>query len=499
MDNNIKDIFNEFKPKQINKGDIDFAFGYYNELKVSPDKSCWQKLIDKKSTHYRRFIIEEQLKYIKQSCEMYQFEYTFDSKKYDGISNLMFEVLNPYVYFDSSIYIEEKLIFKLNNDMYKKIKTIYPETEKYTKNKFIPLQWFMMFDNMLPIIRDDIKIVIYTLNKENIMITFEATKLSNEEAKKNKLCAIQIPIMQIVEKNCKYKFDDIEQIPTMCIIIEKEGTNIIEVKVSEEEAEYNRKHMTLEEKSDIFDDPTIKYIQDKSKNEYYLNDIKFISGSNPINTTINKVIDNNDYLYLITKPIVNRTIFTYSGLLYPTKDWKIISSVNFETYPTILYIYHNILWIDAGLTYYDSYKTGIDINTLSNYPLVKQNETTFTEGFWYDDRDFFKDDFTNLPYPKESTNEIDIEFIEKYKKVVEKCDYFSYMGNSICRLCKQDNGNNEYEIVEDDIKYIFPEGILHYYENHNIKPSNEFKKVIMEFNLDNKKEGVSLGAKISSI
>jgi len=28
-----------------------------------------------------------------------------------------------------------------------------------------------------------------------------------------------LPIMQIVEKNCKYNFDDIEQIPTMCIIL----------------------------------------------------------------------------------------------------------------------------------------------------------------------------------------------------------------------------------------------------------------------------------------
>ena len=88
--------------------------------------------------------------------------------------------------------------------MYKKIRTLYSEIEKDIHHKYIPLQLIMMYDNMLPIVRDDIKIVISSL-KEDMIITFEATKLSNEEAKRNKNVAIQIPIMQTVEKTVNIK------------------------------------------------------------------------------------------------------------------------------------------------------------------------------------------------------------------------------------------------------------------------------------------------------
>lgn len=51
-----------------------------------------------------------------------------------------------------------------------------------------------------------------------------------------------------------------------------------------------------------------------------------------------------------------------------------------------------------------------------------------------------------------------------------------YMGSSRCRICDKQNGSREYHIHG----WIWPEGFRHYVEVHNVKPSDDFIKFIME-------------------
>ena len=68
-----------------------------------------------------------------------------------------------------------------------------------------------------------------------------------------------------------------------------------------------------------------------------------------------------------------------------------------------------------------------------------------------------------------------LENIEKYTKV----EGIIYRGFSNCRICKKINGAAEYSIAKDGIKYIYPSGIIHYYKDHNVKPSDEFYNLII--------------------
>ncbi|AYV77944.1 MAG: hypothetical protein Edafosvirus3_22 [Edafosvirus sp.] len=60
-----------------------------------------------------------------------------------------------------------------------------------------------------------------------------------------------------------------------------------------------------------------------------------------------------------------------------------------------------------------------------------------------------------------------------------------YMGSHHCIECGIDNGCAEYIILHNGKKWIFPEGYFHYIEVHNVNPSIEFQKMILEINLDN--------------
>lgn len=139
------------------------------------------------------------------------------------------------------------------------------------------------------------------------------------------------------------------------------------------------------------------------------------------------------------------------------------------------------------------------IENKNNYPLTKENDI-FIEGYWqcnlknlnYSDK---------YPFPKQETMKIDNIFLDKLKNifnVIEEttedkysndkysnCDGWntcvSNLGSSYCRLCKKDNGNIEYKLLYDGIKFIVPSGIIHYYEDHNVHPSNEFYNFIINY------------------
>lgn len=118
------------------------------------------------------------------------------------------------------------------------------------------------------------------------------------------------------------------------------------------------------------------------------------------------------------------------------------------------------------------------------------------EGYW---------DETNLPIENETSyNEIS-EFIDKLDKIeialgknggseIEINAHLKdsglsyrtgYFGSSICRICDQTNG--WYEYITHDLcnekKFTWPEGLIHYYREHGVKPSDKFKSFIMNFDI----------------
>jgi hypothetical protein len=54
----------------------------------------------------------------------------------------------------------------------------------------------------------------------------------------------------------------------------------------------------------------------------------------------------------------------------------------------------------------------------------------------------------------------------------------AYRGWSTCRICGERNGNKEYTTK----KWIWPEGLMHYIQDHNLKPSDAFIDYILREN-----------------
>lgn len=98
------------------------------------------------------------------------------------------------------------------------------------------------------------------------------------------------------------------------------------------------------------------------------------------------------------------------------------------------------------------------------------------EGFWYSREE------PDLPMPiaNKSPWNGQKEFLEKLSFIENSVDWGpnkeGYFGYSGCRICDCDNGSAEYRISD----WTWPEGFRHYVEVHNVKPSDEFIRFVMQ-------------------
>jgi hypothetical protein len=60
------------------------------------------------------------------------------------------------------------------------------------------------------------------------------------------------------------------------------------------------------------------------------------------------------------------------------------------------------------------------------------------------------------------------EMIAKLKVAMATGYWQQYRGWSNCRLCGKSNGSKELEIIRGNVKYLIPEGYLHYLVDHNV-------------------------------
>jgi hypothetical protein len=92
-------------------------------------------------------------------------------------------------------------------------------------------------------------------------------------------------------------------------------------------------------------------------------------------------------------------------------------------------------------------------------------------GYWYST---FEPQYpmpiaNNVPFP----NKINIIKALQAKEAVAQKKFAK--GWSTCRICKKSNGSVEYESGN----YTWPEGYLHYLEDHNVVPDSEFVKWLL--------------------
>ena len=100
----------------------------------------------------------------------------------------------------------------------------------------------------------------------------------------------------------------------------------------------------------------------------------------------------------------------------------------------------------------------------------------YQEGFWYSELE------PNFPTPQEGVftdkEERDI-FLNNLEKVEKHTKCLRCRGCSPCRLCKNGmNGNGTYVLKYLLFTYEWPSGFRHYVEDHKVKPTKRFIRMI---------------------
>lgn len=117
------------------------------------------------------------------------------------------------------------------------------------------------------------------------------------------------------------------------------------------------------------------------------------------------------------------------------------------------------------------------------YPLTHNKDGSFTEGYWFEDYKY-DEKASKLPFPKTTNIPVDLKFLEKLQQILPICNSVGYCGYSLCRLCNKGNGDSEYDLSYHDQHFRFPEGLIHYYTEHNVQPSAEFVKFVMNVDIN---------------
>lgn len=68
--------------------------------------------------------------------------------------------------------------------------------------------------------------------------------------------------------------------------------------------------------------------------------------------------------------------------------------------------------------------------------------------------------------------------LKRLDKLEKKARVRAFKGWSECRICGEHNGSREYSLEIDGIRYIWPEGLRHYLEDHKMIPSGALYRML---------------------
>ena len=91
---------------------------------------------------------------------------------------------------------------------------------------------------------------------------------------------------------------------------------------------------------------------------------------------------------------------------------------------------------------------------------------------------FSKNAFDKYPVENSNTHN-NTSSIEKLKKIEQASSAVYYYGCSTCRICGEDNGCGEYTYND----FVWPEGYMHYLEEHNVKMDEEFEEFLLNLEI----------------
>lgn len=137
----------------------------------------------------------------------------------------------------------------------------------------------------------------------------------------------------------------------------------------------------------------------------------------------------------------------------------------------------------------DKYLMGISPwkESEQSYPLTRGDDGSFNEGFWQTKRDT-NTEGNELPFPKRSETPIPKEWKAKLHALCIHCDrkgwFTDFFGPSISRLSDKYVGNREYHLNVIGQAWSFPEGVLHYYCEEGVQPSDEFYSLVDSFDYE---------------
>jgi len=237
--------------------------------------------------------------------------------------------------------------------------------------------------------------------------------------------------------------------------------------------------------------------EDKNANiKVYLDDYLFIGPRDykfiKFSRTPNLLQNGNHYLSSDEQ-------YSFSGK-YITNTKKLTIESDIKTNYKIMIKFFSVMYdnfIKVKLT-----DTPANSLNYSSYPLTKINETYFLEGFWtngffckYYNRFFMNNECGNYwikcknkqnityPYPISSKIKIPDIFMNKFEQIINDTNIIikDKINKSQCRLCGCENGSKEYTLQKNNITFIVPEGIKHYYNDHCVHPSKEFYFFVMNY------------------
>lgn len=139
------------------------------------------------------------------------------------------------------------------------------------------------------------------------------------------------------------------------------------------------------------------------------------------------------------------------------------------------------LQCDEYATYAQCINFPIKNNPNSN-PLTKLSDNVFVEGYWQEYNECGCCNKLKYPFPVESETKVNEIFLQNLEHIKKYCKIDCYFGSSYCRLCNICNGGNEYSFtLSNGNTYKFPEGLVHYYQVHNVQPSDIFVEAVEEY------------------
>lgn len=500
----------------------------YVRLDREPSVTCFKKIAHIKTfTHFRRWI--ETL-----SVERGH-NILLNKDKYNvinGIWNMLFVVdLNVHNQnhdsnFDSQ-FIDNKLSIKLrlgdvvifDQDCYGLLNIFKSYSESYnrsvsiynsTKQLIIPLQQFIMeHDQCLNVCHYKNDLIMecnYNSDYANkYCVTFEAFQYDDAEYKRNTLTANEQYINGYHTQSYRIPSNELVfKIPVTTPTLLRHLTVF--------SVEGNVRSVTIDQRPFTrLSDPYNRYYRSHSDYSYSCTDS-----------------DNNTFVYdthltmkLEQSNNINVGFITGSSDRFITVQFN--NSENSENVIVVTYKYDNFLRSTPEVLF-EFERFNYDYS--HNYPLTKISDTEFVEGYWYNNQSDDKET-RQYPFPKPEAHlqrKNHDQFINKLKQLVDNKNVFVFsgmfgydesgekeykqisdgtqikfvhcMGGSWCRLC-QNSCNCDHEdkttkrlggtegiIVKNNITYRFPEGVLHYYKDHDVQPSQEFFDLIMSLDVD---------------